>query len=133
MIDEPKSLVGAVDRHVGQMIRARRLSIGMSQDDLAKAMGLTSQQIQKYERGVNRISASKLFVAARKLDTPVGALFDGLNADAEGASLLAEFVGFMELDGAAALARAFTALSPHQRRQLVGLAEAMNPGPREPN
>ncbi len=114
------------------MIRAHRLSIGLSQRDLAQALDLTFQQIQKYEKGVNRISASKLLAAARKLQTPVSAFFDGLDGGGQGQSLLLEFAEFLELDGAADLARAYVRLSPHQRRQLVGLVEAMNPGPQEP-
>lgn len=70
-----------VDVHVGAQLRLRRVYMGFSQVRLAKALGLTFQQIQKYERGVNRISASKLFELAVLLDVPVGFFFDG----AEGA------------------------------------------------
>jgi len=132
VIETPKDLTDPVDRHLGQMIRARRLSIGLSQRDLAQALGLTFQQIQKYEKGVNRISASKLLAVARKLETPVSAFFDGLDVGGQGQSLFLEFAGFLELDGAADLARAYVTLSPHQRRRLVGLVEAMIPGPRGP-
>lgn len=132
MIETPKDVTDAVDRHLGQMIRAHRLSIGLSQRDLAQALDLTFQQIQKYEKGVNRISASKLLAAARKLQTPVSALFGGLDIGGQDQSLLLEFAGFLELDGAADLARAYVTLSPHQRRRLVGLVEAMIPGPQEP-
>jgi transcriptional regulator with XRE-family HTH domain len=59
-------------------IRTRRKAIGMSQITLAQAVGLTFQQIQKYERGLNRVSASKLFEIARALGVPVSFFFDGL-------------------------------------------------------
>ena len=59
-------------------IRTRRKAIGMSQITLAQAVGLTFQQIQKYERGLNRVSASKLFEVARALGVPVSFFFDGL-------------------------------------------------------
>ena len=66
-----------VDVHVGARLRLRRIYLGFSQARLAKALGLTFQQIQKYERGANRISASKLFELAVLLDVPVGFFFDG--------------------------------------------------------
>lgn len=67
-----------VDLHVGQRLRARRRQIGMVQEGLASALGLTFQQVQKYERGANRISASKLYDAARALGVPVSYFFEGL-------------------------------------------------------
>jgi transcriptional regulator with XRE-family HTH domain len=67
-----------VDAHVGSRIRMRRRVMGLSQEALADALGLTFQQVQKYECGVNRVSASKLFGAARVLQVPVRYFFDGL-------------------------------------------------------
>ena len=67
-----------VDLHVGMRIRLRRRSIGLSQERLAEALGLTFQQVQKYERGVNRVSASKLYEIARILRAPITSFFDGL-------------------------------------------------------
>ena len=69
----------AVDVHVGGRIRIRRRLIGMSQESLAQALGLTFQQVQKYERGSNRVSASKLYATAKVLDVPVHYFFDGLS------------------------------------------------------
>lgn len=66
-----------VDTHVGGRVRLRRIFLGYSQEKLAHALGLTFQQIQKYERGANRISSSKLFELARLLDVPVGFFFEG--------------------------------------------------------
>jgi len=70
--------IGAVDRHVGSRIRLRRQLLGMSQTALGEALGMTFQQVQKYERGANRISAGTLYRAAQALDVPVSFLFDGL-------------------------------------------------------
>ena len=69
----------AVDVHVGGRIRIRRRLIGMSQEALAQALGLTFQQVQKYERGSNRVSASKLYATAKVLEVPVHYFFDGLS------------------------------------------------------
>ena len=67
-----------VDLHVGMRIRLRRRTIGLSQERLAEALGLTFQQVQKYERGVNRVSASKLYEIARILRAPITSFFEGL-------------------------------------------------------
>jgi len=69
----------AVDRKIGQRVRARRLEIGMSQERLAELLGVTFQQVQKYEKGVNRIAASRLFDIAGALDMAVARFFDGLS------------------------------------------------------
>ena len=68
-----------VDLYVGGRIRMRRRELGISQERLAEAIGLTFQQVQKYERGANRVSASKLYEIARSLQTPVAFFFEGLN------------------------------------------------------
>lgn len=68
----------AVDRRIGQRVRSRRLEISMSQERLAELLGVTFQQVQKYEKGVNRIAASRLFDIAAALDVPVARFFEGL-------------------------------------------------------
>ncbi len=68
-----------VDVHVGQRIRARRKALGVSQERLAGELGLTFQQVQKYERGANRVSASKLWEIARALGSDLSSFFEGLN------------------------------------------------------
>lgn len=70
--DEPDP----VDIHVGQRLRQRRAILGLSQEKLGRAIGLTFQQIQKYERGANRIGASRLYEFSRILDVPVSFFFD---------------------------------------------------------
>jgi transcriptional regulator with XRE-family HTH domain len=67
-----------VDRHVGRRVCAKRISLGYNQSDLGRALGLTFQQIQKYEKGANRISASKIWDIARFLKVDIGYFFAGL-------------------------------------------------------
>jgi len=64
--------------HVGSRIRLRRTLLGMSQERLGEALGLTFQQVQKYERGVNRVGASRLFDLSRVLDVPISFFFDDM-------------------------------------------------------
>lgn len=70
-----------VDVHVGGRVRLRRTMLGMSQEKLGKAINLTFQQVQKYERGANRIGASRLFELSKVLDVPVSFFFDDMSAD----------------------------------------------------
>jgi transcriptional regulator with XRE-family HTH domain len=72
----------AVDVHVGARVRQRRTLLGMSQTKLAEAVGLTFQQIQKYERGSNRMGSSRLFEFTKVLDVPVSYFFDEMPANA---------------------------------------------------
>ena len=67
-----------IDRRIGQRVKSRRLEMGLSQEALAEVLGVTFQQVQKYEKGVNRISASRLFEVAAALNVPVGHFFEGL-------------------------------------------------------
>src|SRR3954468_15383406 len=66
-----------IDRHVGSRVRMRRMMIGMSQERLGDALGLTFQQVQKYEKGTNRIGASRLQQIAEILQVPVSYFFEG--------------------------------------------------------
>ncbi len=70
--------IGPIDVHVGARLRVRRKLLGMSQTTLGEAIGLTFQQVQKYENGANRISASRLFDLLRVLDVPVEYFFDDM-------------------------------------------------------
>ncbi|MGH6988569.1 MAG: helix-turn-helix domain-containing protein [Stellaceae bacterium] len=84
-----------IDVHVGSRVRLRRTLLGMSQERLGQAIGLTFQQVQKYERGANRIGASRLYDLSRVLDVPVSFFFDDINpavaaAVAEGVPGLSE-------------------------------------------
>lgn len=72
------SRASPIDTHVGARIRLRRTLLGMSQERLGEALGLTFQQVQKYERGVNRVGASRLFDLSRVLDVSISFFFDDL-------------------------------------------------------
>ena len=75
---ERESRSSPIDAHVGSRIRLRRTLMGMSQERLGDALGLTFQQVQKYERGVNRVGASRLFDLSRVLDVPISFFFDDM-------------------------------------------------------
>ena len=114
-----------VDLHVGALIRARRKALGISQTELAESLGLTFQQVQKYERGANRVSSSKLYEIAQKLDTPLTSFFEGLDTPEGDGPLSGDLMNFLQESGSHQLIAAFKTLSPALRRRLVGLAEAM--------
>lgn len=69
-----------VDAYVGERIRRRRIVVGMSQEQLSSALGVSFQQVQKYEKGQNRIGAGRLFQIAQLLSAPIGFFFDGAPA-----------------------------------------------------
>ena len=73
-----------IDVHVGARVKLRRMVLGMSQDSLGRSLGLTFQQIQKYEKGVNRIGASRMFELSQLLDVPVQFFFEDAGGDAGG-------------------------------------------------
>lgn len=77
----PTGVPNPVDVHVGGRVRQRRLLLGMTQSDLAEALGLTFQQVQKYERGANRIGASRLFHLSQILDVSIEYFFGDMPAD----------------------------------------------------
>lgn len=117
-----------VDLHVGQRIRLRRKSIKVSQEALAEILGITYQQVQKYERATNRVSASKLLAISRALGVPVGYFFEGLSAANEGGPVedLAITQRLLSEKGGLELAKAYLAIpSDKVRRHLVSLAESL--------
>ena len=85
-----------VDGHVGARVRLRRMLMGISQEKLGEQLGLTFQQVQKYEKGVNRISASRLFDLAQVLNVPVQFFFDEIGAAGHGVSPTDANAGFAE-------------------------------------
>src|SRR6478735_375235 len=95
MAREPRP--SPIDVHVGTRVRLRRTLLGMSQEKLGEALGLTFQQVQKYERGVNRIGASRLFDLSRVLDVPISFFFDDMPGTVGGSQSFARRVsGFAE-------------------------------------
>ncbi|MBI1251979.1 MAG: helix-turn-helix domain-containing protein [Alphaproteobacteria bacterium] len=79
-----------VDRRIGQRVRMRRLELGMSQERLAELLGVTFQQVQKYEKGVNRIAASRLFFIADSLAVPISHFYEGVASRRSAAAGVAE-------------------------------------------
>jgi transcriptional regulator with XRE-family HTH domain len=77
---EREGRASPIDSHVGARIRLRRTLLGMSQERLGEALGLTFQQVQKYERGINRVGASRLFDLSRVLDVPISFFFEDIPA-----------------------------------------------------
>jgi len=115
-----------VDQHVGALIRVRRKALGISQTELADALGVSFQQVQKYERGANRVSASKLFEIAQKLGTPLSSFFEGLETPEDaGWAGQDDVVRFLGQPGSQALIAAFAGLRPQLRTRLVALAQAL--------
>jgi transcriptional regulator with XRE-family HTH domain len=117
MTPEPRS----VDKIVGERVRSRRKQINMSQTELAEAIGLTFQQIQKYERGFNRISASRLVDIATALGITAESVIGGLSGEVsrppvDAASLL------MESHEMRALAKELVGVAPAQRKRVLKLA-----------
>jgi transcriptional regulator with XRE-family HTH domain len=117
-----------VDRHVGLRIRMRRKELGVSQERLADALGITFQQVQKYERGANRVSASKLWEIAAALRTPVAYFYDGLG-DQDAAAQRDAAHEFMLSSEGIELMAAFPRISePLVRRKIVELVRVVADG-----
>ncbi len=125
-----------VDVHVGARVRLRRTLLGMSQEKLGDAIGLTFQQVQKYERGANRIGSSRLFDLSRVLDVPIAFFFDEMPGDVAASSPaqtrgMAEEPVSYELDPMAKretleLVRAYYKITdPHVRKRLFELTKAL--------
>ncbi len=85
-----------IDVHVGSRIRLRRTLMGMSQERLGEALGLTFQQVQKYERGVNRVGASRLYDLSRVLDVPISFFFDDMPDASNGGRSATHVAGFAD-------------------------------------
>ena len=116
------------DTEIAKRVRALRLERGLSQTELGEVLGVTFQQVQKYERGTNRISASRLYRIADVLEVPVGFFYDGL--DGRGDDQAGGFVGvefdFLQTGGAMRLVRAYTRIQDSGIRQkLLLLTESL--------
>ncbi|NOD34626.1 MULTISPECIES: helix-turn-helix domain-containing protein [unclassified Ruegeria] len=116
-----------VDVHVGKRVRHRRWLIGMTQQQLAQQVGIKFQQIQKYETGANRISASRLWDIAEALEVPVSFFFEGLEetqkSESDKKSVPADLMGDKE---ALDLVRSYYAIPENQRRRLFELARVLS-------
>lgn len=119
----------AIDRKIGQRVRTRRLEIGMSQEKLAELLGVTFQQVQKYEKGVNRIAASRLHDISSALDMPVARFFEGLTGRATGvAESQQDYVDdVLATPEGAQLMQLFAAIkSVKVRRRVIELVKALS-------
>ena len=133
MTDTPETRTpNVVDIHVGGRVRMRRKMLGISQETLADALGLTFQQVQKYERGANRVSASKLYEIAKTLQVPVSFFFDGLadpvanESDDVGAAADRIITDFLNTPEGLELAEMFPKIGRGRvRRQVLDLVRAM--------
>jgi transcriptional regulator with XRE-family HTH domain len=114
-----------VDVHVGKRVRHRRWMLGMTQQQLGERVGIKFQQIQKYETGANRISASRLWDIATALETPVHHFFEGLEGAEAGASEEAAQDALYANREALDLVRAYYAMPADRRRKLFDLARVM--------
>ena len=119
-----------IDIHVGGRVRLRRMMLGMSQEKLGEQLGITFQQIQKYEKGTNRIGASRLQNIATVLSVPVGFFFDGApgnsgsgSADSKSGSYVVDFLSSSE---GLQLNRAFVRIADSKvRRRIVDLVRSL--------
>ena len=116
-----------VDVHVGKRVRHRRWMVGMTQQQLAEKVGIKFQQIQKYETGMNRVSASRLWDIADALSVPVGFFFEGLDGgDVESVSAQAVPGDILADKEALELVRSYYAIPETQRRRLFELARVLS-------
>lgn len=126
-----------IDGHVGGRVRLRRMLLGMSQEKLAEKLGLTFQQVQKYEKGVNRIGASRLYELSQLLgveffyeDAPIGSAMSPIKpgfADANGENYIVDFLNSRE---GLELNRAFTRITdPKVRRSVIDLVRSLASDP----
>ena len=119
-----------IDKYVGSRVRMRRIMLGMSQEKLGEALGLTFQQIQKYEKGTNRVGASRIQQISEILQVPVSFLFEGGPTSTTGGDGFSEGTSpayvsdFLATSEGLALTRAFTRITDSKlRRSIVDLVE----------
>jgi transcriptional regulator with XRE-family HTH domain len=119
-----------IDKHVGSRVRMRRMMLGMSQEKLGDALSLTFQQVQKYEKGTNRIGASRLQQISTILQVPVAFFFEGAPSDGSSTDAFGEapspayVTDFLATSDGLALTKAFMKIAnPKLRRRIVDLVE----------
>ncbi|HEX2725630.1 MAG TPA: helix-turn-helix domain-containing protein [Beijerinckiaceae bacterium] len=128
-----KKAPNPIDKHVGSRVRMRRMLVGMSQEKLGEALGLTFQQVQKYEKGTNRIGASRLHHIASILGVPIDFLYQGaprMEASASGAAdeqASADLSEFLSSSDGVELMRGFLAIKDAKvRRRVVELVACLS-------
>ncbi len=115
-----------VDVHVGKRIRQRRWMNGTTQQQLAEAVGIKFQQIQKYETGMNRVSASRLWDIAAELSVPVAFFFEGIEGESKGGAQGDVPSDVLTDKEALELLRSYYAIPENQRRRLFDLARVLS-------
>lgn len=116
-----------VDVHVGKRVRHRRWMVGMTQQQLGEAVGIKFQQIQKYETGMNRVSASRLWDIAHAMDVSISFFFEGLEGDTAANAAADSPLGDLLADKEALeLVRSYYAIPENQRRRLFDLARVLS-------
>ena len=121
-----KRRAGAEDVEIGRKIRALRLERGLSQSGLAEGIGLTFQQVQKYEKGTNRVSAGRLQKIADMLNTPVMFFYAGMGSRGKKNDTRSTGLAFIQTKGAMRLMRAYSEISSRTTKYaLVILAESL--------
>ena len=116
-----------IDGQVGNRVRIRRMLIGMSQEKLGDLLGLTFQQVQKYEKGVNRIGAGRLFEIARILDVPIDFFYDGVGTPSDGVGeARAPVMEFVSSTEGLQLSLAFMKIrDPKVRKRVLDLVKSL--------
>jgi transcriptional regulator with XRE-family HTH domain len=118
-----------VDHYVGGRVRLRRMELGMTQEMLGERLGVTFQQVQKYENGTNRISAGRLYTVARKLEVPITYFFEGIPEDMEEKAADEKLNPILTLMGekdTLRMARAFSQIDRSDiRKHMVNLLESL--------
>jgi transcriptional regulator with XRE-family HTH domain len=115
------------DIEVGQRIRARRMAQGMSQTELGELLGVTFQQVQKYEKGINRVGAGRLVRVGEALDVPVSFFFGTTDGGGEDTRAI---LGVLDTSYSLRLLRAFSRIpQTHVQRAMVELVESIAPAP----
>jgi transcriptional regulator with XRE-family HTH domain len=116
-----------IDGQVGNRVRIRRMLIGMSQEKLGDHLGLTFQQVQKYEKGINRIGAGRLFEIARILDVPIDFFYDGVGTPSDGVGeARAPVMEFVSSTEGLQLSLAFMKIKdPKVRKRVLDLVKSL--------
>lgn len=119
------------DKRLGERVRARRFELGMSQEQLSHMLGITFQQVQKYEKGTNRIAASRLFDMAAALDMPVAQFFEGLSGgQAAKSTKTASLDAALAIPGVVDLVQQFAAIDDSTvRKRILDLVRAITANP----
>ncbi len=126
--------VTLVDRHIGRCIRLQRINLGMSQEALGDHLGLTFQQIQKYERGINRVSAKRLYDLARILQVEISFFYEGIPEEKEAEQITGmeegmpaeEYLDFVSSHEGVQLNKSFTRIRDKEIRQrIIDMARAI--------